>query len=103
VSSSPAHCLRHDLLGQLHREHDGDADRCADRGSTFAGWSGACSGTGSCTVSMTAARSVTATFNPISYTLTVSKGGMATASSPASPSGIDCGADCTEDYSSAPA
>lgn len=33
-----------------------------DRGSTFAGWSGACSGTGACTVSMTAARSVIATF-----------------------------------------
>ena len=32
-------------------------------GSSFAGWSGACSGTGSCTVSMTAARGVTATFN----------------------------------------
>ena len=32
-------------------------------GSTFAGWSGACSGTGACTVSMTAARSITATFN----------------------------------------
>jgi endoglucanase len=32
-------------------------------GSTFAGWSGACTGTGTCTVSMTAARSVTATFN----------------------------------------
>ena len=32
-------------------------------GSTFAGWSGACSGTGTCNVTMTAARSVTATFN----------------------------------------
>ena len=31
-------------------------------GSTFSGWSGACSGTGSCTVSMTADRSVTASF-----------------------------------------
>ena len=31
-------------------------------GSTFSGWSGACSGTGACTVSLTAARSVTATF-----------------------------------------
>ena len=29
----------------------------------FGGWSGACSGTGSCVVSMTANRSVTATFN----------------------------------------
>ena len=32
-------------------------------GSTFAGWSGACSGTGSCNVTLTAAQSVTATFN----------------------------------------
>lgn len=32
-------------------------------GSSFGGWGGACSGTGSCIVSMTAARSVTATFN----------------------------------------
>jgi len=46
-------------------------------GSTFAGWSGACTGTGPCTVAMTATRSVTATFtggngpvcsNPISFT-----------------------------------
>jgi endoglucanase len=35
----------------------------AASGSTFAGWSGACTGTGTCTVSMSAARSVTATFN----------------------------------------
>jgi hypothetical protein len=35
----------------------------AASGSTFAGWSGACTGTGTCTVSMTSARSVTATFN----------------------------------------
>jgi Divergent InlB B-repeat domain/PASTA domain/Domain of unknown function DUF11 len=34
----------------------------AASGSTFTGWSGACSGTGSCTVSMTADRSVTASF-----------------------------------------
>jgi len=31
-------------------------------GSTFAGWSGACTGTGPCTVAMTATRAVTATF-----------------------------------------
>ena len=34
----------------------------ASSGSNFAGWSGACSGTGSCTVTMTQARAVTATF-----------------------------------------
>jgi uncharacterized repeat protein (TIGR02543 family) len=32
------------------------------RSSTFVGWSGACSGTGSCTVNMNANQTVTATF-----------------------------------------
>jgi thermitase len=32
-------------------------------GSTFVGWSGACSGTGSCTLTMNSNKSVTATFN----------------------------------------
>jgi len=35
----------------------------AAAGSTFAGWSGACSGTGGCSVTMSAAEAVTATFN----------------------------------------
>jgi hypothetical protein len=35
----------------------------AAAGSTFGGWSGACTGTGTCTVLMDAAKSVTATFN----------------------------------------
>ena len=34
----------------------------ATAGSTFAGWSGACTGTGACQVTMDAAKSVTATF-----------------------------------------
>lgn len=34
----------------------------ATSGSTFTGWAGACTGTGACVVSMTTARSVTATF-----------------------------------------
>ncbi len=34
----------------------------ADAGSTFTGWAGACSGTGPCSVTMSAARSVTAAF-----------------------------------------
>jgi hypothetical protein len=45
----------------------------AEAGSTFAGWSGACSGTGTCTVSMTSNASVTATFNlvtPACFSLT---------------------------------
>jgi beta-glucanase (GH16 family) len=35
----------------------------AASGSTFAGWSGACTGTGTCSTTMSAARAVTATFN----------------------------------------
>ena len=42
----------------------------ASAGSVFAGWGGACTGTGSCTVSMSAARSVTATFNFSGTTVT---------------------------------
>jgi hypothetical protein len=33
-------------------------------GSTFAGWAGACTGTGDCTITMDADKNVTATFNP---------------------------------------
>jgi alpha-tubulin suppressor-like RCC1 family protein len=70
--------------------------------STFAGWSGACTGAGSCTVTMTQARSVTATFVPPgSYALTVVKAGTGTgtvaSTSPASPS-IDCGSNCAATY-----
>jgi hypothetical protein len=35
-------------------------------GAGFTGWSGACTGTGSCVVTVDAAKSVTATFNPLS-------------------------------------
>ena len=37
----------------------------AAAGSVFAGWSGACDGTGQCNVTMNDARSVTATFNTL--------------------------------------
>ena len=42
----------------------------ADTGSTFSGWSGDCSGTGSCSVTMNANKSVTANFilNPVTTT-----------------------------------
>jgi hypothetical protein len=42
--------------------------------STFAGWSGACSGTGTCTMTMNATKTVTATFNLKTYTITASAG-----------------------------
>jgi hypothetical protein len=75
----------------------------ADAGSSFAGWSGACSGTGACTVTMDQARSVTATFNtipvvPPSYTLTVGKNGTGSGTVTSSPPGINCGATCVQTY-----
>ena len=42
--------------------------------STFTGWSGACSGTGTCAVTMDAARSVTATFAIKTFTISASAG-----------------------------
>jgi hypothetical protein len=36
-------------------------------GSTFAGWSGACTGTGQCIVTLTGAASVSAQFNPVPF------------------------------------
>jgi endoglucanase len=74
----------------------------AASGSTFAGWSGACSGTSSCTVSMTGARSVTATFNASSssFALTLTKAGSGAGTVTSAPSGINCGATCSASYAS---
>ena len=64
----------------------------------FAGWGGACSGTGACTVTMDQARTVTATFNRTAKTLTVSLGGAGAGSVSSTPPGISCGADCSETF-----
>jgi hypothetical protein len=74
----------------------------AASGSTFAGWSGACTGTGSCTVSMTAARSVTATFNSntTTFALTVSKTGSGSGTVTSNTGGINCGATCSANFAS---
>jgi hypothetical protein len=53
-------------------------NQSAAAGSEFAGWSGACSGTGSCVVTMSEAKEVTATFTapvPVTHTLTITKAG----------------------------
>jgi len=67
-------------------------------GSIFTGWTGAgCSGTGTCVITMDAARSITATFAP-SYTLSVSRNGTGAGTVSSDPAGIDCGLDCNQDY-----
>jgi Pro-kumamolisin, activation domain/Divergent InlB B-repeat domain len=62
----------------------------------FGGWGGACSGVGSCVVTMNTAQNVTATFALPQYTLNVSVAGNGTVTS--SPSGISCPSVCTMNY-----
>lgn len=69
----------------------------AAAGSTFRGWSGACSGTGRCVVSMTEDRSVVATFGPATYALAVRKAGSGSGIV-TSGSDIDCGFRCSGAY-----
>jgi len=75
----------------------------ADSGSTFSGWSGACTNTsGDCLETMTEAQSVTATFTLDQHQLEVSLTGDGSGSVSSVPSGITCtsgaGSDCTEAY-----
>jgi hypothetical protein len=67
-------------------------------GSVFGGWGGACTGTGSCVVTMDQARSVTANFEVGTFVLTVSKAGTGAGIVTSSPAGINCGSDCSESY-----
>jgi len=72
----------------------------ADPGSAFAGWTGSCSGIGSCVLSMSANRTVTANFTRVSYTLTVTKGGSGSGTVTSVPAGINCGATCGASFDS---
>jgi hypothetical protein len=67
-------------------------------GSYFTGWSGGCSGTGPCMVSMTQARSVTASFSLLTVTLTVSKSGFGSGNVSSNPPGINCGPTCQRNF-----
>src|SRR6185295_12269743 len=76
----------------------------ADPGSTFAEWSGcdAVSGT-TCTVTMSAARYVVATFVLQRFTVAVTKNGIGagtvtSASNPAGATPINCGTTCSASY-----
>ena len=67
--------------------------------STFAGWSGACSGTTStCIVTLSANQQVTATFNINQLLLTVSLAGTGTGSVSSSPAGISCPTTCSASF-----
>jgi hypothetical protein len=63
-------------------------------GSKFTGWSGACTGTGVCKVTMSAARSVTANF-ALTKILKVTKLGTGSGTVASTIPGIKCGAICS--------
>src|SRR5207302_1475579 len=70
-------------------------------GSTFAGWSGCNGVSGStCTVTMSAARSVTATFNVQRFTLTVGEAGTGSGTVTSSDGSIGCPGTCAATYDS---
>lgn len=68
----------------------------ADAGSVFVGWSGECSGSQSCSLTLDTDRAVTATFQTGSHALVVSIDGEGSVSS--HPGGIQCPGDCSETY-----
>ena len=71
----------------------------AATGSTFTGWSGACTGTGACVVTMNAAKTVAANFTVPTFVLTVNKTGAGTGTVTSAPAGVNCGATCTFSFS----
>ena len=62
----------------------------AATGSRFGGWGGACTGAGDCTVTIDQARSVSATFDLMPFTVTVAGSGPGAGRVTADPVGIDC-------------
>ena len=66
----------------------------ADASSTFAGWSGACTGT-DCRITLDADDIVTATFALKTFELDVATTGSGGGRVTSSPAGIDCGSTCT--------
>jgi uncharacterized repeat protein (TIGR01451 family) len=67
--------------------------------STFAGWSGACSGADQCVVTLTQPANVTATFAVNTYTLAVGRAGPGDGNVSSWPVGINCGAACSSSFS----
>ena len=75
----------------------------ASSNSTFAGWSGCDTVSGAtCTVTVSSGRTATAAFNLKTFVLTVNRTGLlgGQGSVTSNPSGISCGSDCSEAYTS---
>ena len=72
-----------------------------DSGSNFENWTGCDSTNGNqCTATLNSDKTVSATFTLSQYTLNISKTGTGNGVLTSSPTGIDCGNDCSESYNS---
>jgi PKD repeat protein len=69
-----------------------------DPGWRFTGWSGDCTGTGTCQVTMNQAHYVTANFGPETFDLSVATQGGGTGQVTSSPAGITCGTTCQTSF-----
>jgi uncharacterized repeat protein (TIGR02543 family) len=69
----------------------------ASPGSAFTGWSGACTGTASCVITLSDAASVTATFE-VQHLLSITRAGTGTGAVTSAPAGINCGGACNASY-----
>jgi Fe-S cluster biogenesis protein NfuA len=71
----------------------------AAAGSKFSEWSGACTGTGTCEVTMSAAKEVSARFDLVpKFKLTVSKSGTGAGTVASTPAGVECGGTCSAEF-----
>lgn len=99
VSSAPAGVLCGGDCSETFADHTTvTLTATPSPGSTFEGWSGACSGTGVCTLGMSEARQVGARFEAGSYTLSVARAGNGPGSVTASSGGLSCGSVCSAIY-----
>lgn len=71
-------------------------NQSAGPSSSFSGWSGDCTGTGACNLTMNSNRSVVATFTSSNHTLSIAKNGLGTVT--ANTGAINCGAICSDSY-----
>jgi len=70
----------------------------AGNNSAFAGWTGACSGTSSCKVTVNSSTSVGASFTLTAATLNLTLAGTGTGAVTSNPSGITCGSTCSATF-----
>lgn len=66
--------------------------------SNFVGWSGVCSGTGTCFLELNTSQTVTATFTLNQYELAITQTGVGSGLVTSTPTGLNCGAICAADF-----